>query len=394
MKILYVNDYGTPTGGAEVVIIALRDGMRARGHDARLFSSSAQSGHQPSQADYRCHGTLGRGRTALQAFNLSANRQIKHVIETFKPDVIHVKLFLTQLSPLILPALRNVPSLYHAVWYRAVCPLGTKTLPGLQDCHSPVGLACWENGCLAAHDWPLMMAQMKLLQNWGDVFDEIVPISVAIKSALAAEGVASGEPIPNGTPIRPMRHAIDPRPRLVFAGRLVKEKGVDHLLAAMAIVLKRFPAARLLIAGDGPERASLLSFANQLGIAASVEFMGHLSQELMEQKFEGAWAQIVPSRWAEPFGMVAVEAMMRGIAVIASDGGGLKEIVEHNRTGLLFRRGDIDSLTNAICNIVSDMKWSMQLGQRGREVAIEKYSMDKFLDRFERLYERMIAETA
>lgn len=109
MKILLVNDYSTPTGGAEIRMLGVRDGLRERGHDARLFAGSAQP-TTGNAADYECFGTLSRFRSLLQTANPFAYVELKRVLAEFRPDVVHVRIFLTQLSPLILPLLRNIPS--------------------------------------------------------------------------------------------------------------------------------------------------------------------------------------------------------------------------------------------------------------------------------------------
>jgi len=107
MKILLINDYGTPTGGAELQMLTLRKGLRLRGHDARFFTSSARPIPVSSQADYECFGTTSRFRTLLQTTNPWAFWQLRRVLAEFQPDVIHVGIFLTQLSPLILPLLKD-----------------------------------------------------------------------------------------------------------------------------------------------------------------------------------------------------------------------------------------------------------------------------------------------
>src|SRR5918999_1323382 len=139
MKILLINDYGTLTGGAEVQMLLFRDELRRQGHDARLFTSSARTSAEKSHADYECLGTTSRLRTLLQTANPWAFARLRKVLAEFHPDVVHVRIFLTQLSPLILPLLMNVPCVYHVVWYRPLCPLGTKMLPDGTACHLPAG---------------------------------------------------------------------------------------------------------------------------------------------------------------------------------------------------------------------------------------------------------------
>ncbi len=138
MKILLINDYGSPIGGAEVLTFALRDELRRLGHDVRLFASSAGASQASSEADYLCYGTLSRFRTLLQTLNPWAFVRLRRVLQEFQPDVVHVRMFFTQLSPLILPLLRRVPALYHVVWYRPICLTGTKLLPTGSPCQSPV----------------------------------------------------------------------------------------------------------------------------------------------------------------------------------------------------------------------------------------------------------------
>lgn len=111
----------------------------------------------------------------------------------------------------------------------------------------------------------------------------------------------------------------------------------------------------------------------ELGLQSNVSLIGHLPRETLEQKFVRAWVQVVPSRWAEPFGIVAIEAMMRGTAVIATNTGGLTEIVRHNQTGFLIPPENIDVLANALIHLLGDRELTEQMGKNGREVALVNF---------------------
>jgi glycosyltransferase involved in cell wall biosynthesis len=106
----------------------------------------------------------------------------------------------------------------------------------------------------------------------------------------------------------------------------------------------------------------------------------------MERQFSNAWVQVVPSRWAEPFGIVATEAMMRGTALIASNSGGLVEVCRDQKTGLLIPPDDVEALTHALLGILQQRDRAEQFGQAGREVALANFSEEKFVDRFVDLY--------
>lgn len=374
------------------MMLALRDGLRQRGYDARLFTSNAQGGETSGLADYECFGTTSGFRTLLQTANLSAFQQLRRVLTEFEPDIVHVRIFLTQLSPLILPLLRSIPSLYHVAWYRSICPLGTKLLPNGSICKDPMGVACFQNRCLPLHDWFPLMLQMKLWRQWREVFDLVVANSESVKHQLMAEGIQPVEVVWNGIPVRSPRPPLTSPPTAVFAGRLVWEKGIDVLLKAFAHVVKQIPDAQLLLAGEGPEREALTALMTTLNLQNNVVLLGHLPRSQMEQRFANAWVQVVPSRWAEPFGIVAIESMMRGTAVVASNMGGLAEIVQNGQTGFLIPPDDVATLAQALVAILSDRALAEQMGKIGREVAVAHFSEDTFVDRFVEIYQILLRD--
>lgn len=314
--------------------------------------------------------------------------RLREVLRVWQPDVVHVRMFLTQLSPLILPLLEDVPALYHVVWHRPVCPLGTKVLPDGERCHEPIGIACFREGCLPPWDWAALMFQMRLFSRWRGAFDAVVANSHAMKQMLEECGAGPAEVIWNGVPPGPEPAPLLQDPLAVFAGRLVKEKGADVLLRAFS----RVPRGQLLIAGDGPERKSLQGLAKELGVEGRVIFEGQLKPDELNRRFQGAWVQVVPSRWVEPFGMVAPEAMMRGTAVIGSDIGGLSEVIEHEQTGMLVPPGGVEPLAEALNCLLGDRQSAVRMGAAGRKRAQLCFSESRWVERFVELYERLIRE--
>ena len=386
MRILLVSDYATAEGGAEIVTRQLRDGLRARGHDVRWFAST---GHHPtalSEADAACFGTVGPLRTLVQSANPAAYAGLARVIQTFQPGVVHVGMFLTQLSPLILPILRGRVCIYYAHWLRAICPTGAKLLPDDTRCTTRAGHVCYRSGCLPMRDWLPVMLQMHLLRRWHSVFTRTVANSLATKTALQAEGFAVSDVIPCGVATPRIGAAFSDVPTAIFSGRLTRQKGVHVLLDAWASVTRTLPSARLLIAGDGPERAALEGRAPR-----NVEFLGQLARHDLERIASEAWIQVVPSIGFESFGLVAVEAMLRGQAVIASCSGGLPEIVDPSATGILVEPGDAAALTESLCALLRDRARCQALGSAGQRVAEERFTIDTHVDRFEALYRDLLA---
>ncbi len=386
MKILLVNDYATATGGAELLMLSLRDRLRDQGHDARLFASSARPGPGNSLADYTCFGTTSRFRTLLQTANPWAYWQFRRVLAEFCPEVVHVGMFLTQLSPFILPLLKDVPSLYHVHWYRPICPLGTKTLPDGEPCKVPAGIVCYDNHCLPLRDCLPLTLQMKIWKRWRNSFNLIVANSEAARRRLIAESIEPVEVLQYGMSVQPFRPPLSLPQTVVYGGRLVWQKGVDLLIHAFAQVVTHIPDAQLLIAGEGPEREKLTILMKGLGLSSNVFFTGHLSRTEVERQFAKAWVQAVPSRWAESFGLVAAEAMMRGTAVVASKSDGLTEIVRSGQTGLLVTPGDVNALAQALLRLLRDRALAEEMGRAGREVALTHFNEADFVNRCIQLY--------
>ncbi len=390
MKILLINDYGTATGGAELQMLSLREDLCKRGHEVCLFSSFASlvSG-SPLLADYHCFGTNTRLQVLSQTFNLSAYWKLKRILAEFRPDVVHVRMFLWQLSPSILPLLQDFPCLYQTAVYKAICPVGTKILPDGRACEVRAGKACLDSGCLTPQSWLVNMIQRSLWQKWRTAFDLVVALSHCMKDKLEAEGITPVQVVYNGVPERPQRPPLTQPPTVAYAGRLALEKGVNVLLEAFAQVVTQVPQARLLIAGQGSEEPKLRTLAEKLGITAQITWLGHLSRTELENRFDAAWVQVVPSLWDEPFGNVTTEAMMRGTAAIASAVGAQPEIIEDRVTGILVPPGDKKALAVALSQVLQDVSIAEQMGESGRQRALTHFSENSRTESFLKIYQQL-----
>ncbi len=169
-------------------------------------------------------------------------------------------------------------------------------------------------------------------------------------------------------------HYGDSTPRLLCVGRLVPIKGHDVLLRAFAQVRDAVPGLELVLAGAGPLEAELRRRVGELRLDASVRFLGLVSP--IEPELEAAAIVVIPSL-GEGFGMVALEAMERGRAVIASDVGGLPEIVADGETGLIVPRGDHEALARAIGTLAQDLPRAAGMGVAGRARALAAFGQER-----------------
>ncbi len=140
---------------------------------------------------------------------------------------------------------------------------------------------------------------------------------------------------------------------LIFVGRLVSDKGADVLLNALGLLKTRGLTPQLTIVGDGPEMSSLRAQAQILKLDGQVEFTGVKRDEELATVLNAHRVMIVPSRWNEPFGIVALEGIACGCVVVGSEGGGLKDAI--GPCGVTVPNGDAEALADAIAGLLADV---------------------------------------
>ncbi|MGK5740794.1 glycosyltransferase family 4 protein [Micromonospora sp. URMC 103] len=161
-------------------------------------------------------------------------------------------------------------------------------------------------------------------------------------------------------------------PLVTFAGRLVYEKGVQHLLAGVPRLRERHPGLRVVVAGDGPYRGELEADVHRLGLGDAVSMPGFLGGTDLPAVMAASDCFAVPSIY-EPFGMVALEGAAAGAPLAVSATGGLAEIVEPGVTGMTFRPQDPDGLADAVDALLADRDRARTLARRARAMVHEQY---------------------
>ena len=190
--------------------------------------------------------------------------------------------------------------------------------------------------------------------------------------------------IPNGVEVTPFESCSAERMRelktryaphgeklLFYIGRITPEKGVQVLLQALPSIREKYPNVRLLVAGRNSEQMQPL--VDELGIGEAVELLGFIDSETRECLYRSVDAAVFPSLY-EPFGIVALEAMAAGCNVIASDAGGLNEVVDHRRTGLTVRANDAQSIVWAVDQLFSDPVQAQAMRARGLQEVMRSYN--------------------
>lgn len=173
-----------------------------------------------------------------------------------------------------------------------------------------------------------------------------------------------------------------------FVGRLTPQKGVSHLIAATAPLLREHPDLHVVIVGDGPLRRRLEDEAAK-DSNGRIHFIGE--RQDVPEVLAAFDLLAVPSEW-EPFGIVNVEAMACGIPVVAFDVGGIPEIVQADVTGILAPKGDDQALANAIARLLADNDARRGMGEAGRHRAEREFDIGRFVKRIEDMYSTLKGE--
>jgi glycosyltransferase involved in cell wall biosynthesis len=292
----------------------------------------------------------------------------------FAPDVVH----LHQVDdPEVLGRLRrHAPVAISAHAYSA-CTAGVHYFKPGQECtraHGPgcvVGLAA-RNCAHIRNPRPLPAGYRQTTRALAALrgADLAISYSSAVDRHLATNGVARRAVVPLFTTLTPQPGAHDADShRVLFAGRIVKPKGLDVLLRAA-----RGLDAELVVCGDGLQLDAMRRLARRLGLAERVDFRGWLGAEQLAAELARAAVVAVPSLWPEPFGLIGIEALAAGRPVVGSATGGMRDWLHDGRTGLAVRPGDPAALARALSGLLADPARRRELGAAGRELVAARFS--------------------
>jgi glycogen(starch) synthase len=181
-------------------------------------------------------------------------------------------------------------------------------------------------------------------------------------------------------------------PVVGFAGRLVYEKGVQDLIAAMPRLRALHPGLRVVVSGDGPYKQELQEEVRGRKLQRAVSFTGFLGAGQLPAVLAAMDTVVVPSIY-EPFGMVALEAAAAGAPIAVAQTGGLTEIVESGVTGVTFPAKSPDSLADAVSTLLADDALAEKVSREARSMVVERYGWATIARRTVEMYATAIRQT-
>jgi glycosyltransferase involved in cell wall biosynthesis len=392
MRLLFVHERIGALGGAEVNILATAQALRRRGHTLGLAHGGRHDSDEPEWLEAFPY------RIALD--ESAGTRGIGLALTQFEPDVIYLNKFsdpavLGALADSGTPVIRMVHdhdlycmrSYKYHVLTRRICKRAASLY-----CVFPCGanVARGRKGGFALR-WVSYFAKRREIAV-NKRFHRMVVASDYMREELLRNGFDSDRIEIHASVPRPIQFVEAPtfgrRNLIVYSGQIIRGKGVDVLLESLARVKSPFEC---IILGDGNQRAECERLCTRLGLDDRLQFAGFVPQAKVAEYYRDASLAVMSSLWPEPFGAAGLEAMRCSLPVVAFDAGAIREWLVDGVCGFLVPWKDRDAFAAKVDTLLQDKALARRLGQRGRDLADERFSFDAYVSGLEGLFVRTAA---
>ena len=387
MKILFIHNRYKQYGGEDVAVELETSILVRRGHDVRTIFFD----NKPIKGFF---SKIGAAFGSV--YNFSSAKQVSEIIEQFKPDIIHIHNLFFIASPSILYAASkyNIPVVLTLHNYRLICANAllmregevcelciNKKLP-----YSGIRYKCYRNSSVESAVVTSITGIHKFLNTWKKKIHTYITLNEFSRSKLLHSSLEISEnkmiTKPNFVP-DPGEGNMQRENFFLFAGRVVKEKGVHVLAKAFATM----PGNKIIIIGDGPE---LKSLQNEFKDFPNITFTGQMEKQKVNEYMKRCKAFICPSIWYEGAPLTIIEAFATGTPVIASRLGSMAESITDGFNGLHFTAGNENDLCEKIRLFIKETEADNMFYKNARQTYLEKYHEDIHYNAILKIYENAI----
>jgi phosphatidylinositol alpha-mannosyltransferase len=371
MKIALVSPYDLSVpGGVNSHILPLAEQFRCAGHQVRVIAPASDPDALPQAPDLIVIGrpfpVPASGSIARIALSPRLAGQVKDVLAAEQFDVVHVH---EPLMPLLPIQFLRFSDAVNVGTFHAAREGGSR----------------------------LYSYSRRLLRRWYRKLDGKIAVSPAAAALVSRYFHGYYNIVPNGVdvklfgaPLEPIPELMDGKRNILFLGRFEKRKGLGFLLRAFPAVKREFPNARLIIGSDGRSRAHYERYVRQAKME-DVLFTGYIPAEDLPRYHRSADIYCSPATGNESAGIVLLEAMAAGRAIVASNIEGYASVVTHGVEGLLVLPKDAEALSHALVHLLADDQLRARMGAMGR-LRAEQFSWERISQRILSYYERLIYE--
>ena len=363
MKILLINKFLYPNGGSETYIFKLGQQLMDMGHEVQYFGMEHQGrvvGNRveayTTDMDFHGGSKLAKLIYPIKTiYSSEARKKLRLVLEDFQPDVCHLNNFNYQLTPSIILEIRKWSKtsriVYTAHDYQLVCPNHMcRTVASNENCEKCLGghfINCAKHKCI--HNSRLksaigtMEATFWKLKGVYKHLDTVICCSRFMKTKLDTYPVLAGKTVAMHNFMEPVEaKAVTKQAYVLYFGRFSQEKGISTLIK----VAEELPDVQFIFAGSGP-------LENQVNSVANIKNVGFQSGEALKKLVREAQFTVYPSEWYENCPFSVMESQVYGTPVLGAQIGGIPELIEPGKTGLLFESGNAADLKRKI-----EMMWN------------------------------------
>ena len=399
MKIMQINDFYYPLGGAEIYFLDICKSLEELGHEVIVVSSS----HQPKTSYRKKEYFLPSSRGIKSSFKIfKIWNMFKKIIKENNPDIIHIHNIYYFLSPFILRKLFFIkPSIRTVHDVRLFCPCLSGKIIKKKNviCHYPIGISCIKNGC-----YPFNCKGINILNSFYKLFVTFYELQVTkeLDAIIVGSKYMQEESIRNKIPVEKI--SINPlyvreeikgnkdkvqENLILYIGKLEEYKGIFALIHALKLLPLNLKWKAKII-GEGSLFEDIKIEIKKSKMKTKIVLERESSLEKLKRNYQKAFIVVIPSLIPESFCLVGIEAMSFGIPVVAFDVGGIREWLKHGKNGFLVKRGDIKGLVYYIRLLLENKTLAQKLGEEGQRIVKEKFSRKKHIEKLINIYENVL----
>lgn len=398
MKILMVNKFLHPNGGSETYIFKLGEYLMLQGHQVQYFGMEHEGrcvGNSVNAytSDMDFHGGSKLSKLAYPIktiYSVEARKKIRLVLDDFEPDVVHLNNFNYQLTPSVILEVkkyeketkRKVKIVFTAHDYQLVCPNHMMNNPNSHEncekCATGKFINCTKGKCIHGSAAKSLIGTFEAtywkLRKTYKYIDTVICCSEFMKTKMDMNPLFCSKTVAMHNFIeRPEDKAVEKKDYVLYFGRFSEEKGIATLIQ----VCKELPEVDFVFAGTGPLEEELSGISN-------IKNVGFQKGEALEVLIREAKFSIYPSEWYENCPFSVMESQMYGTPVIGARIGGIPELIEEEKTGLLYESKNADELKRCILELYKDIKKINEYSDNCRNVKFD--TLDEYGKKLLKIY--------
>lgn len=399
MRILMVNKFLYPNGGSETYIFKLGEYLISKGHEVQYFGMDHKDrcvgnnvNSYTSSMDFHGGSKLSKLTYPIKTiYSSEARKKIRIVLEDFMPDIVHLNNFNYQLTPSIILEIkkyekdtkRKVKVIFTAHDYQLICPNHMMNNPNTnKNCEKCIGgkfMNCVKGKCIHGSTAKSLIGAIEAWYwNYRGTYnhiDTMICCSKFLKSKMDSNPIFKEKTVAMHNFIENVQWKdIEKKDYVLYFGRFSEEKGIKTLMEAC----KLLPNVKFVFAGSGPLESEVNNISN-------IENVGFKSGEELERLIREARFSIYPSEWYENCPFSVMESQMYGTPVLGADIGGIPELIQPNKTGLLFESGNLLELKKQIEILWNDKELIDNFSRNCRDIQFD--TIDKYYKKIIKIYE-------